>query len=60
MSASYGVLWELNKIIHAEHQYCKMVSAAANFNPGGHGIVQKQIYPAMNYWHILLLETTAH
>lgn len=59
-----GILWEWSKIIpikhSAEHLICKTFSVSAIFNSSGHAIVQKQIYPAINYWHIFLLETTAH
>ena len=38
--------------------FTKMLSESVTFNTEGHAIVQKQLYPAINYWHILLLETT--
>ena len=53
---------KLNKINHikhsAEHESCEMLSASVTFNTEGHAIVRKQLYPAINYRHILLLETT--
>ena len=42
------------------NDFTKMLSVSVTFNTEGHAIVQNQLYPAINYQHILLLETTVH